>query len=324
MKEITFAEALREALREEMRRDDRVFIMGLDVELGYTFSVTKDLINEFGRDRVMDTPISEEAIIGAAVGAAMMGMRPVVEILFSDLLTVCMDPLVNQAAKLRYMTAGKLKIPMVVRTPGGKWTNFGAQHSQTLDSWFIHVPGIKVVVPSTPEDAKGLLKTSIRDDNPVLFIEHKHLYRIKGVVPEEECLIPFGKGIVRREGKDVTIVAISNMVHKSMAAAKSLEEDGINVEIIDPRTLNPLDEDLILSSVKKTGHLVIVEEGCKMGGVGAEISAIVAEKAIDYLDSPIVRVAAANVPIPMSPPLENYVIPDVDHILRAVHHILGR
>jgi len=319
MREITYVEALREALREEMARDERVFIMGLDVRLGYTFGVTKGLVDEFGMERVIDMPISEETIVGAGVGAALVGLRPVIEIQFSDLLTLCMDPIANQGAKLRYITNGKLKIPLVVRTPGGVWNGFGCQHSQTFDSLFMHIPGIKVVVPSTPSDAKGLLKAAIRDDNLVLFLENKQLYRTKGPVSTEEYTIPIGKGALRREGIDVTIVAVSDMVRKALTAAEIVAKEGIKAEILDPRCLIPLDESIILNSVRKTGHLIIAEEGCKTSGVGAEIAALVAEKAFYSLASPILRVAAFDTPIPMSPPLQDLIIPGVQRIVDAIY-----
>lgn len=323
MREISYVEAIREALREEMRRDESVIVYGIDVKLGYLSGATKGLIDEFGGDRVKDTPISEQTIIGMAVGAGMLGMRPVPEIQFSDILTLCMDQIANQAAKLGYMSGGQVKVPITIRTPGGYWGSFAAQHSQSLESWFMHIPGLKVVIPSTPADAKGLLKTSIRDDNPVLFLEHKQLWKMKGEVPENDYLIPLGKADLKREGKNVTIVTYSNMVHRSLAAGRELEKDGIDAEIIDLRTLNPIDKMAIINSVKKTHHLVTVEEGCKTGGVGAEIAAIVGEEALDYLDAPIKRVAAFDTPIPFSPPLEDYVIPKEAQIILGVKEILG-
>ncbi|MFH1090851.1 MAG: alpha-ketoacid dehydrogenase subunit beta, partial [Pseudomonadota bacterium] len=283
MRELKYSEALREALVEEMRRDERVFVFGEDVELGYAFGVCKGLIDEFGRQRVFDTPICENTIVGLAVGAAMMGMRPVAEIQFCDLLTMCMDQICNQAAKLRYMSGGQISQPLVVRSPCGKWGGFAGQHSQTLDAWFIHVPGLKVAVPSTPYDAKGLMKTAIRDDNPVLFIEQKQLYPIPGPVPEEEYLVPFGEARVHRQGDAATIVAIGRMVPEALKAAETLSEEGINLTVIDPRTLVPLDEETILNRVAETRRVVIVEEGTKRGGVGAEISAIISEKILDDL-----------------------------------------
>lgn len=323
MREITYVEAIREALREEMTRDPKVIVFGLDVKLAYLSTVTRGLIDEFGKDRVKDTPISEQSIIGMAVGAAIMGFRPVPEIQFSDLLTLCMDPIVNQAAKLRYMSGGQIKIPMTLRTYTGVFGSFAAQHSQSLESWFIHVPGLKVVMPSTPADAKGLLKSAIRDDSPVLFLEHKQLFKTKGPVSEDEYLIPLGEADVKRPGKDVTILALSAMVHKALAAAEVLSKEGIEAEIIDPRTLNPLDKKTLLESVRKTHRLVIVEEGCKTGGVGAEISALVAEEEIGHLEAPIKRVAAYDTPIPFSPPLEKHVIPDEGRIIQAIREVMA-
>lgn len=323
MREITYVDAIREALREEMARDSDVCVFGLDVTLGYLSGITRGLMEEFGKDRVRDTPISEQAIIGLAVGAAILGMRPVPEIQFSDLLTLCMDQVANQAAKLRYISGGQIKIPITIRTCGGIFGAFSAQHSQCLESWFFHVPGLKVVLPSTPSDAKGLLKTAIRDDNPVLFLENKQLFKMKGPVPEGEYLIPFGQADFKRRGKDVTIFAISYMVHKALLAAEKLQAEGIEVEIIDPRTISPLDKKAILDSVRKTHRLVIVEEDCKTGGVGAEIAAIVAEEGLDYLDAPIRRVANPDSPVPFSPPLEKYVLPDENKIIKAVHEVIS-
>jgi len=323
MREIKYAEAVREALAEEMRRDERVFVYGEDVELGYAFTVCKGLIDEFGRDRVWDTPICEQTIVGVAVGAAMMGMRPVPEIQFCDLLPMCMDQICNSAAKLRYMSGGQIKIPLEVRSPAGKWGCFAAQHSQTLDAWFTNVPGLKVAVPATPYDAKGLLKTAIRDDSPVLFIERKALYQIPGPVPEEEYLVPFGEAKIHREGKDVTIVAIGRMVSESLKAAEQLAKEGIQVTVLDPRTLVPLDTKAILDSVRQAHRVVIVEEGPKRGGVGGEIAAVIAEEILDELDAPIRRVAALDTPIPFSKVLEDYVLPDEHKIAAAVRDLMA-
>jgi len=338
MKRLTMAEAIREALREEMLRDEGVFLIGEDIGIekgfGGPFGVTKGLSEEFGHERVRDTPISESAIVGVAIGAAMMGMRPVAEVQYGDFIFCAMDQVVNQAAKLRYMSGGQVKVPMVLRVPTGA-TGRGAQHAQSPEGFFIHVPGLKVVAPSTPYDAKGLLKTAIRDDNPVLFFEHKLLYGTKGyravrggvelvsVIPDEEYLIPFGVADVKRKGDGVTIVAKLLMVHRSLAAAEKLEKEGISVEVIDPRTLVPLDKQTILKSVKKTGRLVIVEENTKTGGWGAEVAAMVAEEAIDYLDAPIKRVSTMDTPIPASPPLESYVIPDEERIIKAVKELFA-
>ena len=324
MREIKYAVALREALAEEMRRDDRVFVFGEDVELGYAFTVCKGLIEEFGPDRVRDTPICEQTIVGIAVGASMMGMRPVPEIQFCDLLPLCMDQLCNQAAKLRYMSGGQVSFPLVIRSPAGKWGGFAAQHSQTLDAWFMNVPGLKVAVPATPYDAKGLLKTAIRDDNPVLFIERKLLYQVSGPVPEEEYLIPFGVAKTYKEGKDVTLVAIGRMVSLALKAMEELEKEGIYGTLVDPRTLVPLDKKTILESVKKTHRVVIVEEGPKTGGVGAEIAALIAEEALDYLDAPVVRIAALDSPIPFNVALEDYIFPNERKIIEAVRTLLRR
>ncbi|HEX68897.1 MAG TPA: alpha-ketoacid dehydrogenase subunit beta [Candidatus Bathyarchaeota archaeon] len=324
MRKIAYREALKEALREEMRRDSRVFLLGEDIGRywGGAFKVTKGLAEEFGDERVRDTPISESAIIGAAVGAAITGMRPVAEIMFGDLTALAMDQIANQAAKIRYMFGGQAECPIVVRTPFGAGVNIAAHHSQSLEAWFMHVPGLYVAVPSTPYDAKGLLKTAIRSDNPVVFCEHKLLYPLEGEVPEEEYTIPFGVADVKREGKDVTVVATLFMVHKALNAAEELEEEGISVEVVDPRTLTPLDKQAIIKSVKKTGRIVIVTEDCRTAGVSAEIAAVVAEEAIDYLDAPIKRVAEPDTPIPFSPPLEQYVIPDEKAIIKAVKEVV--
>ncbi len=324
MRKIAYREALKEALREEMRRDSRVFLLGEDIGRywGGAFKVTKGLAEEFGDERVRDTPISESAIIGAAVGAAITGMRPVAEIMFGDLTALAMDQIANQAAKIRYMFGGQAKCPIVVRTPFGAGVNIAAHHSQSLEAWFMHVPGLYVAAPSTPYDAKGLLKTAIRSDNPVVFCEHKLLYPLEGEVPEEEYTIPFGVADVKREGKDVTVVATLFMVHKALNAAEELAEEGISVEVVDPRTLTPLDKQAIIKSVKKTGRIVIVTEDCRTAGVSAEIAAVVAEEAIDYLDAPIKRVAEPDTPIPFSPPLEQYVIPDEKAIIKAVKEVV--
>jgi pyruvate dehydrogenase E1 component beta subunit len=324
MREISYRDALNEALREEMLRDKTVFLLGEDIGKYWegAFKVTKNLAKEFGDERVRDTPISESAIIGVAAGVAITGMRPVAEIMFGDLTALAMDQIANQAAKLRYMFGGQTKVPMVIRTPFGAGVNIASHHSQSLEAWFMHTSGLKVVMPSTPYDAKGLLKTAIRDDNPVMFFEHKLLYPIKGLVPEEEYTVPFGVADVKREGKDVTLVATLYMVHKALDAAKELGEQGIDAEVIDPRTIVPLDRKAIINSVRKTGRLVIVSEDCKTAGVSAEIAAIVAEEALDYLDAPIKRVAEPDTPIPFSPPLEQFVIPNEKSIIKAVKEIV--
>lgn len=324
MRKITYREALREALREEMRRDSSVFLLGEDIGKcwGGAFKVTDGLAEEFGDERVRDTPISESAIIGAGVGAAITGMRPVAEIMFGDLTALAMDQIANQAAKIRYMFGGQASCPLVIRTPFGAGVNIASHHSQSLEAWFMHVPGLQVAVPSTPYNAKGLLKTAIRGKNPVFFCEHKLLYPLEGEVPEEEYTVPFGAAEIKKKGEDVTIVATMYMVHKAMTAAATLEKEGVNAEVIDPRTLTPLDKKTIVSSVKKTGRVVIVSEDCKTAGVSAEIASVLAEEALDYLDAPIRRVAGADTPIPFSPPLERYVIPDEKTIVKAVKEIV--
>ena len=324
MREITYRDALNEALREEMLRDKTVFLLGEDIGKYWegAFKVTKNLAKEFGDERVRDTPISESVIIGVAAGAAITGMRPVAEIMFGDLTALAMDQIANQAAKLRYMFGGQTKVPLVIRTPFGAGVNIASHHSQSLEAWFMHTSGLKVSMPSTPYDAKGLLKTAIRDDNPVMFFEHKLLYPIEGLIPEEEYTVPFGVADVKREGKDVTIIATLYMVHKALTAAKELSEQGIEADVIDPRTIVPLDKKTIINSVKKTGRLVIVCEDCKTAGVSAEIAALVAEEALDYLDAPVKRVAEPDTPIPFSPPLEQSVIPDEKSIIKAVKEIV--
>ena len=322
MRKIQYREALNEALHEEMHRDPLVFCFGEGVaERGGSFLVTKGLLEQFGPQRVLDTPISEIAISGGCVGAAIVGARPVGEILFVDFMTLVMDMVVNQAAKYNFMTGGNGSVPMVLRTQGGCGKGLAAQHSQSLEAWFFHIPGLKVVMPSMPYDAKGLLKSAIRDDDPVIFIEHKKLYFNKGEVPEQEYLIPIGKGDIKRQGKDVTIFAYSLMVHVALEAAEELAKEGLDAEIIDPRSLVPMDYDLILESIKKTGRLVIVQEACRRGGVGAEIAAFVNENAFDYLDAPIVRVAGLNIPIPYNTKLQESCIPRPEDIIKAVRKV---
>lgn len=303
-----------------MNRDKTVFLLGEDIGRywGGAFGVTKGLAEEFGDERVRDTPISESAIIGVGVGAAITGMRPVAEIMFGDLSALAMDQICNQAAKIRYMFGGQAKVPLVIRTPFGAGVNIASHHSQSLEAWFMHTSGLYVAVPSTPYDAKGLLKTAIRGDNPVFFVEHKLLYPVKGMIPEEDYTVPFGRADVKREGADVTIFATLYMVHKALAAAEKLSEEGISAEVVDPRTLSPLDKSTLVKSVKKTGRIVIVTEDCKTAGVSAEIAAVVAEEALDYLDAPIKRVAEPDTPIPFSPSLEQFVIPDEKSIMKAV------
>ncbi|UYZ12260.1 alpha-ketoacid dehydrogenase subunit beta [Brevibacillus sp. WF146] len=326
MREITYLEAVREAMSKEMRINPDVFIMGEDIGVyGGAFGVTRGMIEEFGPERVRNTPISEAAIAGAAVGAAMTGMRPIVEIQFSDFITIATDQIVNQAAKTRYMFGGKGKVPLVLRTPAGSGTGAAAQHSQSLEAWMAHIPGLKVIQPSTAYDAKGLLKAAMDDDNPVIFYEHKLLYRTKGHVPEEPYALPIGKADVKREGTDVTIVATAIMVHKALQAAVELEKEGISVEVVDPRTLVPLDEETIVRSVKKTGRVVIVHEAVKRGGFGGEIAGIIAEsEAFDYLDAPIKRLGGKEVPIPYNPILEKAAIPQEQDIIQAVKETVFR
>lgn len=316
MREITYSQALNEALREEMQRDEKVFIIGEDVAIhGGTYNVSQGLLKKFGEKRVKDTPISEAAIVGLGIGSALTGLRPVVEIMYIDFATVAMDQIVNQAAKLRYMTAGIAKLSLVIRTQGGSGTGEAAQHTQSLEAWFIHVPGLKVVMPSTPYDAKGLFKTAIREDNPVIFIDHKLLFSKKGPVPEDTYTIPFGKADIKKEGEDVTVVATSLMVHKVLAAAKELERQGISLEVIDPRTLLPLDKKSIVSSVKKTHRLMIVHEAYSRGGIGSIITGEIMEEVFDSLDAPIEILGGKNVPIPYSPPLEKVMIPQEKDII---------
>jgi len=325
MREITYREALREAMQEEMRRDPAVFLMGEDIgRYGGVYSVTKGLLKEFGDKRVLDTPISEAVIAGAGTGAAAVGARPVIEIMYVNFMTFCMDQIVNQAAKMRYMFGGKIKVPLVIRTQGGAGTYCAAQHSESLEAWFTHVPGLKVVMPATPYDAKGLLKSSIRDDNVVIFIEHNLLYNRKGQVPQDEYLVPLGVADIKREGQDVTVITYSSMVSVSLEAADELAAAGISAEVIDLRTLRPLDMATILNSVQKTGRVVVCEPDCKTGGVGAEIVSQITERAFDDLDAPPVRVAGRDTPIPYSPALEKLAVPDKHEIVKAVNGLFNR
>lgn len=324
MRELTYADALREALREEMLRDPNVILLGEEIGVfNGVYKVTRGLLDEFGPDRVRDTPISEAAIAGAAVGLALVGMRPVAEIMYMDFLPICMDELATQAAKMRFMSGGQLKVPMVLRTQYSLGRQHGAQHSQFTPAWFFQVPGLKVVVPATPYDAKGLLKSAIREPNPVLFLEGGLLYRTKGPVPEEEYTIPLGKADTKRKGDDVTIVGVSRLVGEALTAAKKLEEKGVSAEVIDVRTLQPLDLGTIVESVKRTSRLIIASDDIKTGGVGSEISAAVVENAFDYLDAPIMRVACPDTPIPFSPPLEQQYMPNADKIVQAADQIIS-
>jgi pyruvate dehydrogenase E1 component beta subunit len=325
LREATFAQAIREALAEEMRRDSRVCIMGEDVaEAGTPFKVLSGLVEEFGRERVVDTPISEAGFTGIGVGAAMTGLRPVVDIMFGDFLTLTMDQLVNQAAKVHYMSGGKWKVPMVLRTTLGATRRSAAQHSQSLHAWFSHIPGLKVVLPSTPYDAKGLLKTAIRDDNPVIFFEDKMMYRLKGPVPAEEYTIPLGVADVKRVGSDITLVATSSMVQVALGAAALLEPAGISAEVVDPRTTWPLDEKTLVDSVKKTSRAIVLDEGYERFGVTAEIASVIAEGAFYDLDAPVKRMGAMHVPIPFSPPLEDVTVPTEQSVFETARALCTR
>jgi pyruvate/2-oxoglutarate/acetoin dehydrogenase E1 component len=324
MREITYLEAVREALWQEMERDERVFIIGEDVGVyGGAFGVTLGMVKRFGEERVIDTPISEYGIAGAITGAALTGMRPVGEIMFMDFTTFAMEQLVNQAAKMRFMFGGMIEVPFVLRTPAGSGTGAAAQHSQSLEAWFVHVPGIRVVMPSTPYDVKGLLLASIRDPNPVIFVEHKLLYKTKEAVPEELYTIPLGSAEVKRAGRDLTIIATSIMVKRSLEAAGQLAQQGIEAEVVDPRTLKPLDEASIVRSVSKTGRVLIVHEACKTGGYGGELAAVIAgSEAFDYLDAPIVRLAGRDMPIPYNRALEYHTVPQVEDIVEAARRLV--
>ncbi len=325
VRELTMAEAVREALSEEMRRDPTVFIMGEDVaEAGTPFKVLSGMVEEFGKSRVIDTPISEPGFTGIGVGAAMTGLRPVVDIMFGDFLTLVMDQLVNQAAKVHYMSGGAWKVPMVLRTTLGASRRSAAQHSQSLQAWLSHVPGLKVVLPSTPYDAKGLLKTAIRDDNPVIFFEDKMMFRLKGPVPVDDYTIPFGVADVKREGEDITIVATSSMVQVALGAATLLEEIGISAEVVDPRTTWPLDEKTLIESAKKTSRAIVIDEGYEKYGVTAEIASVIATGAFYDLDAPVKRIGAMHVPIPFSPPLEDATIPTEKGVFEAARAMCKR
>ena len=324
-REITFAQAINEALAEEMRRDDRVFIIGEDVaEAGTPFKVLAGLVQEFGTERVIDSPISEAGITGIGVGAAMTGMRPVVDIMFGDFITLTMDQMVNQAAKIHYMSGGKLKVPMVMRTTLGATRRSAAQHSQSLHAWFSHIPGLKVVIPSTPYDAKGLLKSAIRDDNAVVFFEDKMMYQLKGAVPEEDYTIPLGVADVKRAGKDVTVVATSSMVQVSLRAAEILDGAGIAAEVIDVRTTVPLDARTLVASARKTGRAIVVDEGYQSYGVTAEIASVIAEGAFYYLDAPVKRMGAMDVPVPFSPVLEDQTVPTPEAVAEVAKQLCNK
>jgi pyruvate/2-oxoglutarate/acetoin dehydrogenase E1 component len=323
MPQQTFLDAIGAGLREEMYRDSTVYLFGEDIAVGGPFGVTKGLAEEFGARRVVNTPISEATVMGIAIGAATAGLRPVVEIMFIDFITLAMDQLINHAAKLHYMSGGQLTIPLTVRVQCGISGNMGAHHSQSLEAWLAHIPGLKVVMPSNPADAKGLLKAAIRDDNPVIFIEHRGLYWSKGEVPAGDYLIPMGKSSVVREGADLTIVALGNLIGAALAAAAELSAAGIEAEIIDPRSLSPLDSETIANSVKRTGRLIVVHEAVEQGGVGAEIAARIQQEAFYYLDSPILRVAAPFAPIPAAPSLEKQFLPNSERIIAAARKSLA-
>jgi pyruvate dehydrogenase E1 component beta subunit len=325
MPEVTYREAVRDALARALREDESVFLMGEDIaEMGGSMAVTQGLLDEFGPARVRNTPISEMAIVGSGIGAAMQGMRPIVEIMYEDFLTLSMEQLVNQAAKHRTMSGGQLTVPLTIRTQGGAGWSPGAQHAQQLEAWFVHVPGLKVVFPSTPEDVRGLLWSSIYDDNPVVFFEHRTLYPVKGEVPDELEPIPLGKARVHREGEDVTVVATGRLVHEALKAAEEAESEGISVEVVDPRTLLPLDEEAIVSSVRKTTRCVTAHEAVTRGGFGAELAAVIQHGAFDWLDAPIERVGARFAPLPFAPALEQWVVPHAADVLDAIRRTVAR
>lgn len=325
MPEITYRDAVRDALAAAMRADEDIFIMGEDIaEMGGSMGATRGLLEEFGPERVRNTPISEMAIVGAGIGAAMQGMRPVVEIMYQDFLTLSMEQIVNQAAKHRYMSGGQLKVPLTIRTQGGAGWSPGAQHAQQVEAWFVHVPGLKVVYASNPEDARGLLLSAIYDDNPVIFFEHNILYKTTGHVPETLEPIPLGKARIVREGSDVTVIALGPLVGRSLIAAEQAEAEGISVEVIDPRTLQPLDEQSLVDSVKKTSRAVVAHEAVRRMGFGAEVAALLQEKAFDWLDAPVERVGAPFTPLPFAPVMEQFVVPQPDDVLAAIRRTVER
>jgi pyruvate/2-oxoglutarate/acetoin dehydrogenase E1 component len=325
MPELTYREAVRDALGKALREDESVFIMGEDIaEMGGSMAVTQGLLDEFGPGRVRNTPISEMAIVGSGIGAAIQGMRPIVEIMYEDFLTISMEQLVNQAAKHRTMSGGQVKVPLTIRTQGGAGWSPGAQHAQQLEAWFVHVPGLKVVFASTPEDVRGLLWSAIYDDNPVVFFEHRTLYPIKGEVPDELQPIPLGKARVHREGRDVTVVATGRLVHEALEAAEEAEKEGISVEVVDPRTLLPLDEETILESVKKTTRCVTAHEAITRGGFGSELAAVIQHGAFDWLDAPVERVGAKFAPLAFAPGMEQWVVPHADDVLAAIRQTVAR
>src|SRR5213593_3373810 len=325
MPELSYREAVRDALSTAMRRDEDVFIMGEDIaEMGGSMGVTQGMLEEFGPERVRNTPISEMAIVGAGIGAAMQGMRPIVEIMYEDFTTLAMEQIINQAAKHRYMSGGQLKVPLTVRTQGGAGWSPGAQHAQQLEAWFVHIPGLKVVFPSTSTDVRGLLWSSIYDDNPVVFFEHRTLYNIKEEVSDELEPIPLGKARVHREGEDVTVVATGRLVHEALTAAKEAEEQGVSVEVLDPRTLQPLDEETLIASVKKTNRCVVAHEAVTRMGFGAEVAAVVQHGAFDWLDAPIERVGAKFTPLPFAPVMEEWCVPHARDVLEAISKTVAR
>jgi pyruvate dehydrogenase E1 component beta subunit len=325
MPEITYREAVRDALTRALREDESVFLMGEDIaEMGGSMAVTQGLLEEFGPKRIRNTPISEIAIVGSGIGAAIQGMRPIVEIMYEDFLTISMEQLVNQAAKHRTMSGGQVKVPLTIRTQGGAGWSPGAQHAQQLEAWFVHVPGLKVVFASTPEDVRGLLWSAIYDDNPVVFFEHRTLYPLKGEVPDDLEPIPLGKARIHREGEDVTVVATGRLVHEALAAAEKAEEEGVSVEVVDPRTLLPLDEETILASVRKTTRCVTAHEAVTRGGFGAELAAVIQHGAFDWLDAPIERVGAKFAPLPFAPAMEQWVVPHAEDVLEAIRRTVAR
>jgi acetoin:2,6-dichlorophenolindophenol oxidoreductase subunit beta len=325
MPELSYREAVRDALSRAMREDDDVFIMGEDIaEMGGSMGATQGMVDEFGPERVRNTPISEMALAGAAIGAAMQGMRPVAEIMYEDFLTLAAEQIVNQAAKHRYMSGGQLSVPVTFRTQGGAGWSPGAQHAQQLEAWFVHIPGLKVVFASTPTDVRGLLWSSIYDDNPVVFFEHRTLYGLKEEVPEELEPIPLGQARVHREGDDVTVIATGRLVHESLAAAQDAEQEGVSVEVIDPRTLQPLDEDALIKSVKKTNRCVVAHEAVTRMGFGAEVASVIQYGAFDWLDAPVERVGAKFAPLPFAPVMEEFVVPQANDVLDAIYRTVAR
>ena len=325
MPDLSYREAVRDALASAMREDDSVFLMGEDIaEMGGSMGVTQGLLDEFGPERVRNTPISEMAIVGTGIGAAMQGMRPIVEIMYEDFLTISLEQIVNQAAKHRYMSGGQVKVPLTIRTQGGAGWSPGAQHAQQLEAWLVHIPGLKVVYASSPDDVGGLLLSAIHDDNPVVFFEHRLLYPLKADVPETLEPVPLGKARVIRDGNDVTVIATGRLVHESLKAAEEAESEGISVEVVDPRTLQPLDEETLVSSVKKTNRAVVAHEAVTRMGFGAEVASVLQYQAFDWLDAPIERVGAKFAPLPFAPVMEQFVVPHADDVLQAIYRTVNR